>query len=344
MFKTVSDRKSGLPALWQTLLAAFAFIVVTSLVQPAFAQQPSSVNPRASSVTEEQLLGALRDGPAISGRITIPDPKAATLIQPEGKAWRDFHQTTLRWIGGLSILGMIVALIAFYKIRGKIMIEAGPSRARILRFGTFERFIHWLTAGCFIVLAVSGLNITFGKSLLLPIIGPSAFTGLSTFLKLAHNFVAFPFMFGLALMFVVWVKDNIFNKIDIAWFKAGGGLIGHGHPPAKKFNGGQKMIFWSVILGGLGLSVSGWFLLFPYLAGSVNDLQFWNTVHAVISVLLIAAMLAHAYIGSIGMEGAFDAMGTGEVDLNWAKEHHSLWVAEEARRGHGAIPQAVPAE
>jgi formate dehydrogenase subunit gamma len=224
------------------------------------------------------------------------------------------------------------------------MIDAGPSKARILRFGTFERFIHWLTAGCFIVLALSGLNITYGKSLLLPIIGPSAFTGLSTFLKLAHNFLAFPFMFGLALMFVVWVKDNIFNRVDIAWFKAGGGLVGSGHPPAKKFNGGQKMIFWSVILGGLGLSVSGWFLLFPYLAGSVNDLQFWNTVHAVISVLLIAAMLAHAYIGSIGMEGAFDAMGTGEVDLNWAREHHSLWVAEEARKGHGAIPQAVPAE
>jgi formate dehydrogenase subunit gamma len=340
MFKTVLAR---VPAL-RGLLAALALILVTGLAQPAFAQQPNSVNPTASSVKEEQLLNALRDGSAIGGRITIPDHKAATLIQPEGKEWRDFHQTTLRWIGGLAILGMIVALVIFYRTRGKIMIDAGPSRARILRFGTFERFIHWLTAGCFIVLALSGLNITYGKSLLLPIIGPSAFTGLSSFFKLAHNYLAFPFMLGLVLMFLVWVKHNIFNSVDVAWFKAGGGLIGGGHPPAKKFNGGQKMIFWSVILGGAGLSVSGWFLLFPYLAGSVGDLQFWNTVHAVVSVLLISAMLAHAYIGSIGMEGAFDAMGTGEVDLNWAKEHHSLWVEEESRKANGLVPQAVPAE
>ena len=61
----------------------------------------------------------------------------------------------------------------------------------------------------------------------------------------------------------------------------------------------------------------------------MTALQFWTVIHAVIAMLFIAAMLAHIYIGSVGMEGAFDAMGTGEVDLNWAKEHHSLWVEEE---------------
>jgi formate dehydrogenase subunit gamma len=64
-------------------------------------------------------------------------------------------------------------------------------------------------------------------------------------------------------------------------------------------------------------------------------------------MLFIAAMLAHIYIGSIGMEGAFDAMGTGEVDLNWAKEHHSLWVEEvqaKNRAPSGSTPRAMPAE
>jgi formate dehydrogenase subunit gamma len=103
------------------------------------------------------------------------------------------------------------------------------------------------------------------------------------------------------------------------------------------------LVFWSVILGGAALSVSGWYLLFPYTAGGVLNLQFWNVVHGVVSMLLIGAMLAHAYIGSIGMEGAFDAMGSGEVDLNWAKEHHSLWVEDEMKKG--VVPSAMqPAE
>jgi formate dehydrogenase subunit gamma len=47
------------------------------------------------------------------------------------------------------------------------------------------------------------------------------------------------------------------------------------------------------------------------------------------------------------MEGAFDAMGSGEVDLNWAKEHHSLWVEEvQAKSGDKSISTkgAHPAE
>ena len=149
-------------------------------------------------------------------------------------------------------------------------------------------------------------------------------------------------------MFLIWIKDNIPGKLDLEWIKQGGGILSEGkHPPAKRFNAGQKGIFWIVIIGGALMSVSGWFLLFPYLPGNVTVLQFWTVIHAVIAMLFIAAMLAHIYIGSIGMEGAFDAMGTGEVDLNWAKEHHSLWVEEEqAKAGAPSdnTPRAVPAE
>jgi formate dehydrogenase subunit gamma len=122
--------------------------------------------------------------------------------------------------------------------------------------------------------------------------------------------------------------------------------VGKGHPPAKRFNAGQKMVFWMVIVGGAALSVSGFYLLFPYEAGGVLNLQFWNVVHALVGVVLIAGMLAHAYIGSVGMEGAFDAMGSGEVDLNWAKEHHSLWVEEQLQKdGSRAGPaRLAPAE
>jgi len=325
------------------LLSALVLCIGLGAALPAVAQQPNSVNPTASSVTEEQLFKQLN--PTVTGRITIPDGRAGVLIQPAGQDWRSFHQGTLLWIGGLAILGMGAVLAGFYATRGKIRIDAGPSSVRIRRFNGFERFMHWLTASCFIVLALSGLNITFGKYVLLPLLGPGAFATISQFGKYAHNFLAFPFMLGLVLMLLVWIKDNLPSGGDLAWLKAGGGLIGHGHPPARKFNAGQKLIFWSVILGGAALSVSGVLLLFPFAATDIAGMQLAQTLHGVVSVVLIAIMIAHIYIGSVGMEGAFDAMGSGEVDLNWAKEHHSLWVAETQGKGGGvAGSRAQPAE
>jgi formate dehydrogenase subunit gamma len=329
-------------AIPRVLCAAFALLVI--LAHPAAAQL--SFKPTAEAVQEDKLLNALKEGDKITGRITIPDVKAASLIQPAGRDWRDFQRSKLPIIGGVAIVGMFAALVIFLLVRGRIRIHHGFSGAKILRFASFERFTHWLTASCFIVLALSGLNISFGRILVLPLLGPEAFSTLSTYAKFAHNYLAFPFMLGLVIMFLIWVRDNIPGKLDLEWFKQGGGILIKGqHPPAKRFNAGQKGFFWIVILGGSLMSVSGWFLLFPYLLANVTAL--WTVIHAVIAMLFIAAMLAHIYIGSIGMEGAFDAMGTGEVDLNWAKEHHSLWVEEEQAKGHvqsASTPRAVPAE
>ena len=243
---------------------------------------------------------------------------------------------------------MLALLGIFLMIRGRIRVEHGFSGVKILRFASFERFTHWLTASCFIILALSGLNISFGRVLILPVFGPEAFSTLTSWGKIAHNYLAFPFMLGLVIMFLIWIKDNIPGKVDLQWVKQGGGILNNGkHPPAKRFNAGQKGIFWIVIIGGALMSLSGWFLLFPYIPANVTALQFWTVIHAVIAMLFIAAMLAHIYIGSVGMEGAFDAMGTGEVDLNWAKEHHSLWVEEEQTKGRApdtGSPRAMPAE
>src|SRR3954463_1170810 len=338
--KTVIRSASMLKAM----CAGFALLFV--LAHPAAAQL--SFKPTAESVHEDRLLNALKEGDKITGRISIPDAMAASLIQPAGRDWRDFHRSKLPIIGGVAIIGMLAVLAIFLMVRGRIRIDHGFSGAKILRFASFERFTHWLTASCFIVLALSGLNVSFGRTLILPLFGAEAFSAISAYAKLAHNYLAFPFMLGLVIMFLIWVKDNIPGKIDLEWIKQGGGILYQGkHPPAKRFNAGQKGIFWIVIIGGTLMSVSGWFLIFPYLPGNVTALQIWTVIHAVIAMLFIAAMLAHIYIGSIGMEGAFDAMGTGEVDLNWAKEHHSLWVEETQAKGQaasGTTPSAVAAE
>ena len=328
----------------KALCAALALLFVVA--GPAAAQL--SFNPTAQAVQEDKLLNALKEGGNIGGRVSIPDAMSASLIQPAGRDWRDFQRNTLPIIGGVAILGMLAVLAIFLMVRGRIRVEHGFSGSKIMRFAAFERFTHWLTASCFIILALSGLNISFGRWLILPLFGANAFSAMSTWAKYAHDFLAFPFMLGLIIMFLIWIKDNIPGKLDLQWIKQGGGILANGqHPPAKRFNAGQKGIFWIVIIGGALMSVSGWYLLFPYLPGDVTTLQFWTVIHAVIAMLFIAAMLAHIYIGSLGMEGAFDAMGTGEVDLNWAKEHHALWVAEEQAKGQapsGTTPRAMPAE
>ncbi|MFN8925860.1 MAG: formate dehydrogenase subunit gamma [Rhodospirillales bacterium] len=323
-----------LATLRRALLALVLGVVLACGAKPppATAQQPTAAN------SDAVLLNYLRG--EVSGRVSIPDEKSGKLIQPQGREFRAFHDDTLKTIGAVSVLGVLGLLVVFYMVRGRIPIEGGPSGRFVLRFKTVERFAHWLTASTFIVLGLTGLNLVFGKTLLLPIIGPEAFTALSQWGKYAHNYLSFPFVLGIVLMLLFWVKDNIPAARDIAWLKAGGGIVGHGHVEAKKFNAGQKLIFWSVILGGTAIAVSGFVMMFPFYWTDVHGQQLAVIVHGIVGLVLVAIILAHIYIGSVGMEGAYDAMGTGLVDYNWAKAHHSLWLEEQAGKGRGA---SVPA-
>ncbi|MGY6548561.1 MAG: formate dehydrogenase subunit gamma [Roseinatronobacter sp.] len=306
------------------LAQIFALILTLGLAAPALAQ----VNPTQQSVTEDALFEALGGAP-VAGRTTIPDANAGFLIKPENKAWAALQGETLHLISIVAVVGMVVLLTAFYLIRGKIRIDSGFSGRTILRFNAIERFAHWTLASTFIILALTGLNLIIGRTIILPLIGENAFGTLSAWGKIAHNFLAWPFMVSLVLITLLWIVHNIPNKTDATWIAQGGGILKKGvHPPAKKFNAGQKVIFWTVVLGGAGLSYTGFMLLFPASLDSFADWQFYQTVHALIAAVLSAIVIAHIYIGSVGMEGAFDAMGSGEVDENWAKEHHSLWVAE----------------
>ena len=328
-----------LVAKFRIVVGVLALLVLATAALPAAAQQPTSVDPQASAVKENQLLQEFN---RISGRCTLPDQKACTIEQPAGRDWRHFHEVTLRWIGGIVILGILAVLIIFYLWRGMVRIESGRSGRTIVRFGAFERFVHWMTATCFIILAISGLNITFGRPLLLPLMSPEAFTAWSEWAKYAHNYLSFPFTLGVILIFFMWIAGNIPNRVDVEWFRRGGGIVGHDHPPAYRFNGGQKMVYWIVVLGGSAVAVSGYVLMFPFYGTGIQNMQAAEIVHGIVAMLFVAAMLGHIYIGTIGMEGAFEAMGTGTVDLNWAKEHHSLWLEEEKARADAGAAQRKP--
>jgi formate dehydrogenase subunit gamma len=328
-------------------VGAFLLLGSIALAMPASAQQPNpnvAVNPTASSVKEDQLL---RDMPIISGRGSIPDVKSYNIEQPAGRDWRRFHEVWLPWLGGAAILLMLALLVLFYLSRGMVRIEAGRSGRTLVRFNGFERLMHWMTATCFIALALSGLNITFGKRLLLPLIGPEAFAAWSQWAKYAHDYLSFPFTLGVVVILLMWVAWNIPDKTDVAWTKAGGGIVGHQHPPAGRFNAGQKMIYWIVVIGGGAVAASGYLLMFPFYATGIAGMQLAQMVHGIVAVLFVAVMIAHAYIGTIGMEGAFEAMWDGSVDVNWANQHHSAWLDQEIASGHTTPPpqgRMAPAE
>jgi formate dehydrogenase subunit gamma len=323
------------------------------LSTPVQAQQQGEVPGQSLGLSSDSdLWRYVRTGNA--GSTQMKNELSAVMIQSEGDNWRAFRNGPLSNVGAFAVMGIIGLLVVFYFIRGKIRIDAGPSGDTILRFGVIDRFAHWLMAGSFVVLGITGLNLLYGRYILLPVIGKDAFAAFTTFGKYAHNYLAFAFMAGLALSFVLWVRHNVPNRGDLAWLKAGGGIFKKGvHPPARKFNAGQKIIFWAVMIGGLSVSMSGIALLFPFQTSMFADTfallnvigfnlptdltgmqeqqlnQLW---HGIVSMALMTMIIAHIYIGSVGMEGAIDAMNTGHVDRNWAKEHHNLWVEEEDQK------------
>lgn len=325
------------------LLATLSLAI--ALIFMAAPQASAQVNPTERSVNEDALFQALGTSP-VSGRVTIPDANAGYLINPENRSWAALQGQTLHTITIVAILGMVALLLVFFLIRGRIRVESGFSGRKILRFNTIERFAHWTLATTFIILALTGLNLIFGRSVILPLFGEAAFGTLSTWGKIAHNYLAWPFMAALIMIVLLWVIHNIPSKVDLEWIKMGGGMFKKGaHPPARKFNAGQKVIFWAVVLGGAALSYTGIMLLFPTEAGTAADWQFYQTIHALVAAGLSAIIIAHIYIGTVGMEGAFDAMNSGEVDENWAKEHHGLWVDEvQATQARNTAQVTTPAE
>jgi formate dehydrogenase subunit gamma len=324
-------------------IVAIAVALLAAAASPSFAQHlgpDGAPNPTASVASEQQLL---QQEPRITGRIAQPNERERVLMQPAGRQWDHFHEVTLRWFGAIVILGMIAALVAAYFIMGRLRMSRGRSGRKVRRFSPFERFSHWLTAVSFVILGVTGLNITFGKILLLPLIGLEAFSSLSQAAKYVHNFISASFVIGLALIVVLWIKDNIPRKVDIDWIRQGGGFVKSRHAPAGRFNAGEKAVFWCALGGGVAVIASGGLLLFPFYVTGIAGMQLAQIVHAVIALLFVALIIAHIYIGTIGTEGAFEAMATGDVDVNWASEHHDLWLAQQlAREQQRSEPQRLP--
>ena len=291
-------------------------------------------------------------GQGVTGYSSLPPsqaPEAGNLIQPfvqypgsmltnAGEAWRQTRNNLIIPYGGAFLVIVLGAIALFYWGKGTMRLHGAETGRQIERFTPFERSAHWANAIAFVVLAISGIFMAFGKYFILPVVGSTIFGFITYVLKNAHNFAGPLFAVSLPIVFFTFVKDNLPSREDWAWLVRFGGMLGGQEVPSHRFNAGEKVLFWlGVFLLGAVVIASGLVLdkLIPGLIYERATMQVSHMIHAVAAVVMMAMFMGHIYMGTIGMQGAYKAMRTGYVDETWAKEHHELWANDIAA---GKIP------
>lgn len=272
--------------------------------------------------------------------------ETGVLVQTQGELWREIRNGPVSLYGGILLVVVFAGITLFHWIHGPIKLHSPPTGRTVPRFSDWDRVIHWSTAISFVILALSGLVLLFGKHVLLPMLGYTLFSWLAILGKNLHNFVGPLFVFCAAAMFVTFVRDNLWKAYDFRWFKNLGGMLGGEHIPSGMFNAGEKVWFWlGLFLLTIVMGATGLILDFPNFEQGRGTMQQANVIHAIAAILYMTLALGHIYMGTIGVEGAYDSMrirgGTGSVDEVWAKEHHEYWYDDVKAGRTGEKPAAA---
>jgi formate dehydrogenase subunit gamma len=333
---------------WRSMIWGLVAIAALSIALPSLGYLATEANAQAAQerFSEEHATNPradtwrdARQGEA--GYTAQSGPYVTnTLINSSGQNWRQWRNGPLKTYGGWLLVLVLAALSLVFAIKGQQRIEGGRSGQTIPRWNSFERFIHWFVTLGFIALLITGLSLLFGRTVLIPMLGPQGFAGYAQWAMNVHNFIGPAFAVGLVVMILMWVKDNIPTKTDLEWLKRGGGLVGTSHPSAGKLNAGEKLWFWiGVFALGIIVVISGFILDFPNWGFQTRTtMGYAQMVHAVGAMLWIAMAFGHVYIGTVGTEGALEGMTRGRVDTSWAQQHHDLWYAEVIASGERPEP------
>jgi formate dehydrogenase subunit gamma len=336
--------------LWSIVLIAAGAMVLplTAYVWTAAVQaQDTTAGQQATPKTNPRADYWREVRSAEAGYTAVRGQETNVLIQSRGQVWREVRNGPVMILGALMVVGMIVALLAYHLTKGGARLEHRTGR-KVLRWVVSDRVLHWYTAVLFIVLAITGLSLLWGRAVLIPVLGKEGFAAWAGFAKPVHDYLALAFTAGLVVMLLKWFHHNIPAAYDREWFRQAGGYFGGGHPPAGFANAGEKAYYWVLVFGGTALVVSGFYLLFPNLGFERAAMQNANIVHGLSALVLTTAVIAHIYLGTLGSEGALEGMISGEVDEGWARQHHGVWLdevqhgtkpgAHDAARGPAAAP------
>lgn len=327
-------------ALWPVTLIV-AWIALTSLAMPGFAaaagpERPHPVDSVATVNPGSDLWREVRqrDLPT-HGTTQVQSVDSDILINPWGDPWARLRINEVLILGGLLLGGVLAVILLFYLVRGRIRVAGGFSGDRVRRFRRVQIVVHWVLAGSFLFLGLTGLILLFGRSLLIPLLGHQAFSVLASLSRYGHNFVGPLFLLSVLAMLVVLVRRNLYEKGDLQWMLTAGGALGKSHPSIGFFNLGEKCLFWMVIGLGLVISVSGLVLVTPNFGQGRVIMEASHLVHVSSALGLIALSFIHMYLGLFGIEGALESMTSGYVDINWAQAHHDRWARD--CREHGQV-------
>jgi formate dehydrogenase subunit gamma len=296
-----------------------------SAQQPAApAPQPAAAAPAAAP--DWNKPPAWNDVSTKPQYASVPGREMNVLIQDGGHEWRKLRNGPLTFYGGILLLIPLGILVLFYLAKGPIKTHDPLTGRLIERFSSVERVAHWTMGLSFVVLALTGIVILFGKHIILPIVGHAAFAGLTVLAKNLHNFVGPLFIFALVIFITLYIRENIWKSYDGQWLGKFGGMLSGEHVPSGKFNAGEKGLFWILVVGLCTvMSVTGLILNFPNWNQGREAMQLANLIHGGAAILAMAMACFHIYLGTVGMQGALSAMKTGYVDETWAKEHHEYW-------------------
>ncbi len=320
--------------LGSTLLLPLASYVYTDLVAAVAAERKT--NPRANYWRAVRLgdkgytavTGQKLDGTAANKEYNV-------LTLNSGQNWRLLRNGPAANISAWVLAVILASILLFVIVRGQVKLERRPSGRLVRRWSLAERVLHWYTATLFIILAITGLSLFFGRAVLVPVFGYEGFSAYAQASIYVHNYLGPFFIVGVVLEIIAWVRYTIPNKTDWEWIKQGGGILSKGkHPHSEHINAGEKIItFWAgLAILGLTVSITGLYLLGWIGSGMRETMQTANLVHSIAAVLWTAIQLGHIYLGAWGVEGSFQGMWKGEVSEEWAKQHHDLWY-EEVKKG-----------
>ncbi|OGB51648.1 MAG: formate dehydrogenase subunit gamma [Burkholderiales bacterium RIFOXYC12_FULL_60_6] len=308
---------------------------------PGYAKQTNGERAKVQPGNNAPMWRQVNSG--VAGFSSLPKseaPEAGVLIQPfvqypgsrvtnAGEAWRQVRNNWLIPYGGSLLLIVLAAIALFHFKVGPIKVHGEPTGRMVERFSAFERAAHWANVAAFLVLAVSGVVMAFGKFFLLPIMGTTLFGWLSYALKNAHNFAGPLFAVSLLVVIVTFMRDNLPAKGDLAWLLKGGGIFSGHEIDSGRYNAGEKVVFWGgVFVLGITVVVSGLAMdkLLPGLSYDRSTMQIAHMVHSVANLLMLVMMMGHIYLGTLGTKGAYEGMRSGYVDEIWAEQHHKLWL------------------
>jgi len=263
------------------------------------------------------------------GRVGVTNAQnidAGVLINTGGEIWRRLHEGPFPFYGAIWLIGVPVLILAFWLVVGPLKLHEPASGRMIRRFAAWERGLHWAVGITFVLLALTGFTLFFGKYYVEALLTYPVYSWVAKIAVSLHNLTAPLFAVASISLFLAFVKRNLWRAYDWKWLQRAGGMFGGEGPPAGFFNAGEKLWFWFGVTGlGLVMIVSGVVLLLPVYNQTRDVLAVADIVHLFGALAFVGVSFGHMYLGTIGMRGAWRAMRDGMVDETWAKEHHGEW-------------------